>query len=160
MGVILSRRDTEITISAGSGATGWKSHCSGWFLGLAKKQKLKKKEKKPSRTGFWGDDQNIKKTSWDWKIPLHLLPLHTLKDRDSEEHNDGGFSIPPPHVVRSVRSRRKLFGPFWLCSTVSHLYSFLNSKCRHLKLQSFIHWSDCETRRWFEVLTVTSPNGI
>lgn len=89
---------------------------------------------------------------------LHLLSRLTLKDRDSEQHTDNSFSVPPPQVVwstrRGGRSRHKLgLVLFGLCSTVPLI---LNSKCRHLKLKSFIHRSDCETCRRFEVLTVTS----
>lgn len=56
-------------------------------------------------------------------ILLHLLPplpppLLTLQERDSEQHTDSSFSIPPPQVGwstrRGGRSRRKLYSVLFL----------------------------------------------
>lgn len=105
------------------------------------------------------------------KILLLLLPFLTLKDGNSLTV---ALSIPPPPEESGVewsgvecaervgRNRCKLFGPpiflgggALFGGTASLLIS--NSKCGHLEAaKSFIHWSDCETRRWSEALTVTS----
>lgn len=137
------------TISLGSDHNGWKSCESGWLWDWGNER---------VSHGLLKQWLKHEKDNLRLKIRLHLLSCLTLKDRDSEQYTDNSFSIPPPQVVWSMRrvgrSRHKLcLVLFGLCSTVPLI---LNSKCRHLKLKSFIHRSDCETRRRFEVLTVTS----
>lgn len=89
----------------------------------------------------------------------------THRDRGTEQYNrqqlfNSASTRGIKHKEGRQESLQTLFGPFWLCSAGPTAPLILNSKCRHLKLKSFIHWSDCETRRWFEVLTVTSQTAV
>lgn len=158
MCVFFSPRETEITISAGSGGNGRKS-C--WSCGIEKETKKKKKKKKAVLHRPLKQWLKHQKDNSRLKILLHLLPLRTLKDRDRltvafrfrlhkwNEVRRGVAGV----ATNSIWSFLALFH-----GTTSLLT--LNSKCGHLKLKSFIHWSDCETRRWFEVLTVTSQTAF
>lgn len=105
------------------------------------------------------------------RLKILLLPLLflTLKDGNSLTV---ALSIPPPPEESGVEwsavrwwaavAANCLVPPLFLggggalfVGTASLLIS--NSKCGHLEAaKSFIHWSDCETRRWSEALTVTS----
>ena len=111
------------------GGNGRKSCWSGEVVGLEKKKKKKTEKASEAMTKTSERELEIGNT------PAPAAPLLTLQDRDSEQHTDSSFSIPPPQVGWSTRRgggrRRKLYSVlFWLCSTVPLI---LNSKCGHLK---------------------------
>lgn len=101
----------------------------------------------------------MKEQTWDWKTLLAPAagPLPSRQERcdgscfstasKSRAEWNGMHRLSP----QTVWPLSIFFSPGFvqrhLISTV--FFFILNSKCGHLEgFKSFIHWSDCETRRW------------
>lgn len=99
----LSLREPEITVSAGSSNNGWKSCWSGHLWHWRRTKGCEGGGCTHFCKGLWSNARSIKKTTQDWKILLHLLPL--LKQR----RTDRRVSVLPPRVEWSMRRGCKLY---------------------------------------------------
>lgn len=155
-----------IRASAGWGLNGQKSCRSGWLQNWEEKRNKKisstqtSEEISPSHTYEVMTKTLKRQLELDWKYLCTCSSISLLKKSTlSKLTADFQFHL---HKWREVWggaagvTTNSIWSLFWggLCSTAQLI---LNSKSRHLKFESFIHfYSDCKTRRWFEVLTVTS----
>lgn len=144
--LFVSPGETEITISAGSAGNGRKSCRSGRLWDWGEKKKQRKRE--------WGGGGSLQASAAS-KRQLEIESTVGTCARSSVSKDS--LLINAAHEDRWQQSPRLAF---WsVLGSAPHLL-FYNSKCEPSKLQSFIHCSDCERRRWFQVLTVASQNDI